>query len=206
MNRLAGLLLLVVLPQEPFTGFLYCRDVPRGAYESQCVDLAPDGRGESRFKRRGSDEVRQSVALSPGARDRFAALVAATKNLAAAAAYESKRKVADLGRKRLVLRLPTGEERTAEFNYSDVKEVNALSTFFDALLNQQAMIFDLEAALRFERLTVPERLDQIERELKANRIADPAGLAAILEKIEQDDRVMNYAREQAREIRQRLKK
>jgi hypothetical protein len=143
------------------------------------------------------------VALSVAARERVVALLAGVNYLAGANSYESKRKVADLGRKQLQLETPSGR-RTAEFNYSDLKEVNALATFFDALLNQQILIFDLESALRFERLTVPERLDQIESELRANRIADPAALVPVLEKVEQDQRVMIYARGQARELKEKL--
>jgi hypothetical protein len=203
MNSLLVLALLLVVPQEAFTRFSYCRDTPRGTYESQCLYLNPDGSGEARIKRRRSDEVQQPISLSAAGRERFLAVIAGVNYLAGAANYESKRKVADLGRKRLVLEMPAGS-RTAEFNYSDLKEVNALSTFFDALLNQQILMFDLESALRFERLTVPERLDQIENELRSNRVADPPGMIPLLEKVAGDQRVMNYARTQAKEMKDRL--
>jgi len=39
--------------------------------------------------------------------------------------------------------MPSGT-REAEFNYSDLKEVNALSVFFDGLLNQQGINVDME--------------------------------------------------------------
>ena len=203
MNLLAILPVLLFAPQEPFSLFTYCRDAARGVYESQCLYIKPDGSGEMRFKRRGSAEVQQPVVLSASGRERFIAVIAATNHLENAANYESKRKVADLGRKRVVIDMPSGS-RTAEFNYSDLKEVVALSTFFDALVNQQTLMFDLESALRFERLTVPERIDQIENELRANRIADPPGLVPLLEKVGQDQRVMDYARSQATELKDRL--
>ena len=50
----------------------------------------------------------------------------------------------------------------------------------------------------------PKRLDQIENELKSNRIADPDGLVKLLEKIEGDQRVMNYARDHAGRIKRQI--
>jgi hypothetical protein len=204
MNLLA-LLVFILLPtlQEPFSQFSYCRDTARGLYESQCVNFKADGTGELTFKRRGSEAVHLSLKLSPAGHTRFLAVLAATNHLSGAANWESKRKVADLGRKRLVLEMTDGK-READFNYSDLKEVNALATFFDGVLNQGTIMFDMETALRFERLSVPERLDSIESELKANRIADPPGLIPMLEKIEQDSRVMDYARGHAQQMKQRI--
>src|SRR5687767_7224183 len=148
MNFLAMLLIWLV-PQEPFTRFTYCHDTARGLYESQCLYVNADGTGEIRFKRKELQEVRANFVLSPAGRDKFLGVLAATNHLADAANYETKKKVADLGTKRLTLDMPSGP-RVAAFNYSDLKEVNALSAFFDAMLNQQTIIFDLDSALRFE--------------------------------------------------------
>ena len=198
-----SILLVVLIPQDSFIRFTYCRESARGTFESQCLDVNPDGTGEVKLKRRGLQEVKASFAFSPAGRERMLAVLAATNSLAQAASYESKKKVADLGLKRLTLETPSGR-KVAEFNYSDLKEVNALSAFFDAMLNQQTIIFDLDTALRYERLSVPEKLDQIENELRANRIADPQSLAAVLEKVAQDDRVMNYARTHAKELKEKV--
>ena len=49
-----------------------------------------------------------------------------------------------------------------------------------------------------------QTLEQIENELKANRIADPDRLILMLEKIEADQRLMNYARTQAGKIKKQI--
>ncbi len=204
MSPAAILLFLMLQPlQEPFTRFTYCREMPRGVYETQCLSLTPDGAGESQLKRRGSDQVQTLFMLSPSGRTKFLSVVAATRNLEDGKNYETKKKVADLGRKHLSIEMPSGA-READFNYSDLKEVNALSTFFDGLLNQQTLSLDLETAIRYERLSVPERLDQLESELKVNRLGDPEGLIPLLEKIAQDSRVLEYAREHAEQIKNGL--
>jgi hypothetical protein len=195
--------LLAVLPLSDFSNFTFCRENSRGPFELQCVQLDGEAKGEVKFKRRGADTISSQIQLSPAARDRFGAVLGATGNLSGAEQYESGRKVADLGKKRLTLVTPEGTKE-AVYNYSDRKDVMELTAFFEALLNQEAIGFDLDNAIQFERLSVPKRLDQIENELKANRIADPERLITLLEKIESDQRVMNYARTQAARIKKQI--
>jgi hypothetical protein len=203
MNFASMLLVVLLTPQENFTQFTFCRDTTRGIFESQCVQVDPKGSGEVRFKRRGSDEIQMPLTLSAAARDRYISLLAGTNYLSNGQNYESKRKVADLGRKRLILEMPSGR-REAEFNFSELKEVTLLESFFEGLLNQQTMAFDLENAVKYERLSVPKRLDDLEREFKANRIGDPPGLIPVLDKIEQDSRLVNYARTHARKLKEEI--
>ena len=194
---------LAVLPLADFSSFTYCRETSRGLYELQCVQLDPQAKGEVKFKRRESDTINVHIQLSPAAQERFIAVLEATNSLAQGDTYESGRKVADLGRKRLTLELPSGK-REATFNYSDRKEVMDLAAFFDALINQETITFDLDNAIQFDRLSVPKRLEQIENELKANRIGDPERLIPMMEKIEADQRLMNYARTQAVKIKKQI--
>ena len=64
-----------------------------------------------------------------------------------------------------------------------------LAAFFENLINQETLGFDVDNAIQFDRLSIPKRLDQIENELRANRIADPERLIPLLDKIEADQRV-----------------
>jgi hypothetical protein len=194
---------LSILRLADFSSFTYCRENNRGLYELQCVQLDSTAKGEVKFKRRQAETVNVPIQLSPAARERFMAALAATNYLAQGETYESNRKVADLGRKRLTIELPSGK-REAVFNFSDRKDVIDLAAFFDALINQETIGFDVDNAIQFERLSIPKRLDQIENELKANRIADPDRLIPMLEKIESDQRLMNYARTQAGKIKKQI--
>ena len=187
-----------------FTRFIYCRDFPSGVYEKQCVDLKPDGTGESRFKPRGGRDMPAApLALSSPGKEKFLSVIAATQNLKDREKYESKRKVANLGRKYLTLEMPS-DKREAEFNYSDLKEVNTLATFFDGLINQVTIMQDIESAARYERLSVPERLDQLEDEIKIGRIGDPHGLIPALDKIILDERILEYARHHAQQMKSQI--
>ena len=186
-----------------FIGFTYCHDNTRGPYETQCIQLDPDGKGETRFKRRESDTVTLPMQLSPTGREKFLSLLAATNNLDRPETFESGRKIADLGQKRLSIDLPSGK-REGNFNFSLRKDITDLSTFFESLLNQETLAFDIGNAIQFERLSIPKRLEQLENEFRSNRIADPERLIPLLERIEKDQQIMNYARTNAGKFKKQI--
>lgn len=196
-------ILISVLTLADFSSFTYCHENTRGAYEVQCIQLDAEGKGEVKFKRREAETVNVPIQLSAAGRDRFLGVLAATNYLDRPETFESGRKVADLGAKRLMIETPSGK-REATFNYSLRKDVVDLSGFFERLINQETLSFDLSNAIQFERLSVPKRLDQLEGELKSNRIADTERLIPILERIEADQKLVNYARTQAGRIKKRI--
>jgi hypothetical protein len=206
---------LVPLQSRPpasgaFTRFLYCHDYSRGAYESQCVELNPDGIGVVRFKlrdeTRATEEYEGKLALSAPALGRFSSALAATRHLADGARYESSKKnIGDLGKKRLAVDLPTGR-REAVFNYSEIKEVRALAEFLDNLIEEEATLFALDAAQKYQRLAIPEKLDRIADLVATGRIVDPERVASALDRLQADARVLDSARDLARQIRTKLLK
>ncbi len=192
-----------VLNFADFTSFSYCHENTRGPYEVQCIQLDAEGKGEIKFKRREAETVNVPIQLSPPGRDRFLVVLAGTNYLDHPETFESGRRIANLGAKRLTIEMPSGK-REGTFNYSMRKDVIELSTFFENLINQETMSFDMSNAIQFDRLSVPKRLDQVENELKANRIADPERLISVLATIEADQRLMNYARTQAGKIKNQI--
>jgi hypothetical protein len=186
-----------------FSSFTYCHENTRGIYEMQCIQLDPDAKGEVKFKRRQAEMVNMPIQLSPSARQKFITLLAGTNYLEHPETFESGRKIADLGAKHMTVEL-SGTKREGTFNYSLRKDVTDLSTFFEGLINQETLGFDLTNAMQFERLSIPKRLEFVENELKSNRIADPEGLIPLLEKIEADQQIMNYARSQAGKIKKEI--
>ncbi|HET9130360.1 MAG TPA: hypothetical protein VFO86_05390 [Terriglobia bacterium] len=203
MILVAMLFLLMTPAQQNFTKFSYCRESASGDFEMLCIDLDSSGVGQARFKRRDDDDLKVAVALSPAGKNQFLSALSGTKYLEKASTYESKRKVADLGKKHLTLEMPSGR-REAEFNYSDLKDVNALVTFFEGLITQEAIAIDLKWALQFDRLGIPERLDQLENVLKQGRITDPKSMVDVLAQIDHDENIVNYARVHARELSERI--
>ena len=186
-----------------FTSFTYCHENSRGPYELQCIQLDPNAKGEVKFKRREAETVNVRIQLSDPARERFLAVLAGTNYLDHPETFESGKKIADLGAKHLTLEM-AGGKREARFNYSLRKDVTELSTFFEGLINQETLVFDVQNAMQFEKLSIPKRLERIETEIKANRVSDPERLVPLLEKIETDRQIMNYARTQAGKIKKEI--
>jgi hypothetical protein len=195
--------LLSLLALADFSTFTYCHDNTRGPFETQCVQLDENGKGDIKFKRRGAETINLPMELSDAAREKFVTLLKATNYLENPETFESGRKIADLGAKRLTVELPSGK-REGTFNFSLRKDIADLSAFFEGLINQETLSFDITNAIQFERLSIPKRLEQVENELKSNRIADPERLIPMLEKIEKDSQIMNYARTQAGKIKKQI--
>ena len=169
-----------------------------------CIEFDASAVGAARFKRRDDDEIRSPITLSPGGKAQFLSVLSGTKYLEKASSYESKKKVADLGKKYLTLEMPSGR-REAVFNYSEMKDVNALVTFFEGLIVQEALVIDLVWAMQFDRLGVPERLDQLENILKQGRIVDPKSMLDVLGAVDRDEQIVNYARVHARDLSERIR-
>jgi len=194
---------ILLLTLADFSSFSYCHENTRGPYEVQCIQLDAAAKGDIKFKRRQADNVELPFELSPLAREKFLSLLAATNYLENPETFESGKKIADLGKKRLTVEVPSGK-REGTFNYSLRKDITDLSTFFENLINQETLSFDIVTAMQFERLSVPKRLEQLENEFKANRIADPERLIPVLEKIENDQQIVNYARTQAGRLKKQI--
>jgi hypothetical protein len=194
---------ILLLTLADFSSFSYCHENTRGPYEVQCIQLDAAAKGDIKFKRRQADNVELPFELSPSAREKFLSLLAATNYLENPETFESGKKIADLGKKRLTVEVPSGK-REGTFNYSLRKDITDLSTFFENLINQETLSFDIVTAMQFERLSVPKRLEQLENEFKANRIADPERLIPVLEKIENDQQIVNYARTQAGRLKKQI--
>ena len=203
MSSIASILIFSFFRLADFSVFTYCHENTRGPYEMQCIQLDAEAKGEVKFKRRQAETVNVPIQLSDAAREKFIAVVAGTNYLDHPETFESGKKIADLGAKHVTIEMPGGK-REATFNYSMRKDVTELSAFFEGLINQETLGFDIRNAMQFEKLSIPKRLEQVENELKANRISDPDRLIPMLEKIETDRQVMNYARSQAARIKKQI--
>ena len=195
--------LLLLLPQSDFTSFSYCIENTRGPWELQCFELDPAGKGTFKFIPRDADLIEVGVELSADVAAEFVKLLADTSYLADGADYESRRKVANLGTKKLTLNGPTGV-RSAEFNFSTRREVTKLVSFFDRLIVQELLMFDIDVALEFDRLAIPKKLEQIEKDLRARRVADAKRWIPVLDRIAGDRRLVNFARETANRLKRQI--
>ena len=203
MNLLL-ILSLLFFKADTFTHFTYCHEMSRGLYELQCVEFDPAGKGLVQFKRKSGDPIKLGFVLSSSARERVLSIIESTNNLDQPETFESGRKVADLGKKHLTIELASGAKREGEFNYSLRKDVNDLMNFCEGVINEEMIGFDIDNAIQYDRLSIPKKIDMMENELKNNRIADPERLIPILDKIQNDQRLINYARARAGKMKEQI--
>ena len=201
MTSLLLFSLLALLPQSDFTSFSFCRDGLGGTGDVQCIRLEASGEGTFMLMYADADTVDVEFDLSTSGTRKFIDLLAGTDYLAEADEYDSGQEVLSVGRKNMVLEGPQGT-REASFYLATRIEVTQLAGFFDRLITQEMLLLDIETALEFDRLGIPGRLDQIERDLGRDRLADAPRLIPMLERIAADTRIVNYARTTATRLKE----
>ena len=198
------ILLIAPLPQAAgFIGFSFCRENPAGQYTIQCFELDSEGKGIFKFSPVDADTVEVPFEFSPEAAERFKELLEDTGYLEEGDRYESGRQVANLGTKTFVVQGPWGQ-RDAVFNYTTIDEVSNLTVFFERLIAQEMFLFDVDIALDFDRLGIPNRLEWLEREISARRLPDTGRIIVLLERIEQNSRLVNFARTTATRLKEEI--
>jgi hypothetical protein len=65
-------------------------------------------------------------------------------------------------------------------------------------------VMRLEASLKYQRLAIPDNLEFIAGEIQAKRIVDNERVAMAMERVQNDAKVMDSARETARRLRTQL--
>ncbi len=203
MTNLILISVLALLPQIDFTTFSFCRDGLGGTGDLQCIRLDASGQGTFMLTYADADTVEEELRLSVSGTRKFIDLLAATEYLADADTYDSGREVLSLGLKTLTLEGPAGN-REAAFYVATPREASELAAFFDRLIIQEMLLLDIESALQFDRLGIPGRLDQIERDLGRDRLADALRLIPVLERIAADTRLVNYARTTATRLKEEI--
>ncbi|HEX2523372.1 MAG TPA: hypothetical protein VHP35_14715 [Terriglobia bacterium] len=185
--------------------FAWRKDSSRGDLESYGVELGGNGRGQVQFKKRNEESITLEVALKPAAIDNLASLFTRADFLNEAKDFVSPRKVADMGAK--TVRYDTGlQKREVVYNYTEDKTLQEITNFFENLCQQERALFEMDLALKYDRLGIPKKLDELERNLSAKRIVAPERFTQVLEKIYQDESLMHLARKEAKKILSRIEK
>ncbi|HVN78315.1 MAG TPA: hypothetical protein VMW38_04900 [Terriglobia bacterium] len=169
------------------------------------LELDGTGRGTFQFKERNSERVLVDLELNPATVSALLNLFDKADFLNENKDFVSPRKVADMGMK--TVRFEMGSrKKEVSFNYTEDRGAQQLVNFFENLCLQEKTRFEMDLALKYDRLGIPKMLDELEKSMKANRIVAPERFTAVLEKIYQDESVINYARVEARKLLAEMQK
>ncbi|MBI4464904.1 MAG: hypothetical protein HY647_09395 [Acidobacteria bacterium] len=112
---------------------------------------------------------------------------------------ESKRPVARMGTKTLIYD-NSAEHYEVRFNHTEVREALELVEIFERISQTQQHAFRLQHLLRFDRLGIVKELLNLEMSLDQGRLAEPALLLPLLEKIRKDRSLVNVAQSRAAQV------
>jgi hypothetical protein len=115
-----------------------------------------------------------------------------------------KRRIANLGQK--TFRWVRGSEaHEVTFNYTLNATANQLMQIFEGLARQQEHLTLLQRRYRYDRLGLNDALMQFEIDLNKRAIPEPQRLLPILQEIGGDPKVVDIARQRARNLAERIR-
>ncbi|MSO22358.1 MAG: hypothetical protein EXQ58_03695 [Acidobacteria bacterium] len=195
----------VAAQTESVSQFLWKRNNSRGLLESYGIELDSNGNGQFCFKKRNDVEIKQPVKLRASAFETLRALFQKADFFDESRDFVSQRKVADMGSK--TVRFETGsKQREVVYNYTEDRTLQEITTFFENLCQQERALFEMDLALKYDRLGIPKKLDELGTNLNAKRIIAPERFEPVLEKIYADQTLMNLARKEAKKLLVRIEK
>ncbi len=116
--------------------------------------------------------------------------------------FETRAKIAQTGKKTLTFR--QGDKiNTTTLNYSDNAQMNDLIALFQKMSTTFETAQKLDYDVRFDKLGLDRDLKSMVRLDKSNQLAELQVIAPTLERIANDESVMNIAREKARQLLER---
>ena len=116
---------------------------------------------------------------------------------------DSHHKVANMGLKTLTYE--AGKEiNKVQYNYTENRTAQQLTDIFEKIGNVEEQIAQLEYAMKYDHLSLPQALRQIQEGLDDHNYVEAALMIPTLEKISTNPRFMHLAQARAQEIMQRI--
>jgi hypothetical protein len=183
--------------EEDGASFGYKYEGPRFPLRLIEIDLTATGSGEVRFVRGESDDViKIKLKLLPATLARINQLYANAQFLTSSEDYQSKKDFSHLGSMTVTAR--RGEQsRQARFNYTTNEAIKELTDIFRGIATQHIHLFDIETAQQYQQLDLPQQLDYLENDLRAERIAEPEQVLSALRDLAANDALPLIARNHA---------
>lgn len=165
------------------------------------VTLDAEGRGTLEYVEKEVPEpTRAPVTLRP---ESLARLRRLAEQAAALPPVPPSEKHANLGLSKLLL-VVHGRPVTVSFTYTSQPALLELGQFFRGLVTQHQRISQIEVARRYQPLDMPKLLRDLEADLNARRITEPAALAELLASLSNDLRLSLIARNHAKRLYARI--
>ena len=175
------------------------KNLTRGRMESYQIEVNENGQVTYQFFPDQGEVVLVNLRLSSKKVDFLLDMFSKADFLNKKKNFVSSRKVASTGIN--TIRLESGlQQREIVFRYTENKILKKIILFFNQLSQQEQSLFEMDISLKYDRLGILKRLDQLDRYLQRKELIDPKRFIPVLEKISTDKSLINLARKQARQI------
>jgi len=114
------------------------------------------------------------------------------------------RRIANLGQKTLRYE-KGGEAHEVTFNYTINDSATQLVDIFEGIARQEGDLSDLQRTLHYDRLGVNDVLMQVESDYNKKLLPDPDKLLPTLDQIAADEKIIDMARERARNLATKIR-
>ena len=113
--------------------------------------------------------------------------------------FDSHRKVANMGLK--TLSYESGREtRRVQYNYTENRTAQQITEMFEKIGNVEEHITQLQYDMRFDHLSLPQTLAEIQEEIADHNLAEISLLFPTLEQISSNPHFLHLAQARAQEI------
>ena len=164
------------------------------------------GRGRVTFERQvDTGPITEEFKFSPAALARVAKLWESLGALEPEGGYQSEKQFPHMGTTRLQL-TRAGRTRSAEFNWTEHPEAEALAKEYRNAAEQAILAFELAVALENQPLETPKLLTRFERLVEVKGLSDARQMAPLLRQLREDERVPLVARNHAARLLKKLEK
>jgi hypothetical protein len=109
------------------------------------------------------------------------------------------RRIADLGQKTFIYK-KGAEAHQVTFNYTLNNSAQQLLAIFDGLQRQELDVSDMERAMRYDHLGIPDVIARVQSDVKDKLIPEPDALLPTLDEIAQNSELLEMSRQRARAI------
>ena len=179
------------------------KDLTQGRMESYQIEVNENGQVTYQFSPDQGEVVVVNLRLSSKKVDFLLDMFSKADFLNKKKKFVSSRRVSSTGIN--TIRLESGlQQREIIFRYTENKILKKIILFFNQLSQQEQSLFEIDIALKYDRLGILKKLDQLDRYLQRKELIDPKRFIPVLEKISTDKSLINLARKQARQILHQL--
>ena len=171
--------------------------------EYMALSIDANGKGTYDSHKLEDSSAPRPVQISAGTTARIFSL-AQSLNYFRSLDLDSHHKVANMGLKTLTYDAGKGINQV-QYNFTENRTAQQLTDMLEKIANVEERIVQLEYAMKYDHLSLPEALRQIQEGMDDHNFVEAALMIPTLEKISTNPRFMHVAQSRAQEIMQRIR-